>query len=144
MLNITQAQDGILNHLRSKIPQQVYEQGITDAQTVRKVNGKVVPYVALQFGALSPRERGRGFTGARTFDHDLTIQVQAVAADPTIARKIMFESVYDAMVGLSLPWTGEVNPDRMGGVFPIVTSNGATEAYQYASGFRVTLQMIDI
>lgn len=144
MLNIVQVQDGILSHLRSEIPQEVYEQGVTDAQTVRKTNGKIVPYVAIQFGSLSPRERGRGFTGVRTFDHDLSMQVQVVAADPTIARKIMYENVYDAMVGLSLPWTGEVYPDRIGGVFPIVTSNGATEAYQYASGFVVTLQMIDV
>lgn len=144
MLNIVQVQDCILSHLRSEIPQEVYEQGITDAQTVRKTNGKIVPYVAIQFGSLSPRERGRGFTGVRTFDHDLSMQVQVVAADPTIARKIMYENVYDAMVGLSLPWTGEVYPGRIGGVFPIVTSNGATEAYQYASGFVVTLQMIDV
>lgn len=144
MLNIVQVQDGILSHLRTKVPQQVYEQGITDAQTVRKVNGKVVPYVAIQFGSLSPRASGRGFTGVRTFDHDLSMQVQVVAADPTIARKIMYDNVYGAMVGLSLPWTGEVYPDRIGGVFPVVTSNGATEAYQYASGFRVTLQMIDV
>lgn len=144
MLNIVQVQDGILSHLRSGIPQEVYEQGITDAQTVKKVNGVLVPYVAIQFGSLSPRSRGRGFTGVRTFDHDLSMQVQVVAADPTIARKIMYENVYDAMVGLSLPWTGEVYPDRIGGVFPIVTSNGSTEAYQYASGFVVTLQMIDV
>jgi hypothetical protein len=104
----------------------------------------VVPYVAIQFGSLSPRARGRGFTGVRTFDHDLSMQVQVVAADPTIARKIMYDNVYDAMVGLSLPWTGEVYPDRIGGVFPITTSSGSTEAYQYASGFQVTLQMIDV
>lgn len=144
MLNIVQVQDGILNHLRAQVTPQVHEQGVTDAQTVKKVNGVLVPYIAIQFGSLSPRQRGRGFTGVRTFDHDLSMQVQVVASNPTIARKIMFEDVYDAMVGLSLPWTGEVYPDRIGGVFPIVTSNGATEAYQYASGFVVTLQMIDV
>lgn len=144
MLNIVQVQDGILSHLRASIPQKVFEQGIPDAHTVRKVNGKVEPYVAIQFGALMPQSRGRTFVGVRTFDHELVAQVQVVAADPTIARRIMFNNIYNAMVGLSLPWTGEVMPDRIGGVFPIVTSTGATEAYQYASGFRVTLQLSDL
>lgn len=144
MLNIVQVQDGILNHLRAQVPQRVVEQAVEDNQTVQKVNGKVVPYVAIQFGSLSPRQRGRTFAGVRTFDHDLSIQVQVIAATQTIARKIMYDNVYNAIVGLSLPWTGEVYPDRIGGVFPIVTSNGATEAYQYASGFRVTLQLNEV
>lgn len=144
MLNIAQIQDAILGHLRDQVPQQVYEQGIPDAQTVRKVNGKIVPYVAIQFGALAPHQRGTTFAGVRTFDHVLSAQVQVVAADPTVARKIMFDKVYDALVGLQIPWTAEVTPDRIGGVFPITTSTGATEAYQYASGFVVTIQLADV
>lgn len=143
-LNISQVQDQIFSHLESEVPQTLYEQGVTDAETVKKVDGLVVPYVAIQFGALSPRARGRTFVGVRTFDYDLSIQIQVVAPRPDMARRIMYETVYDAMVGLKFPWIGEIEPDRIGGVFPITSSNGATEAYQQASGFRVTLQMNDV
>lgn len=144
MLNIVTLQGQIIDHLRNSIPQDVYEQGIPDADTVKKIDGTVVPYVAIQFGSLAPRARGRTFVGVRTFDYDLAIQVQVVAAVPEIARTIMYGNVYDAMVGLKFPWIGQIEPDRIGGLFPIATSNGATEAYQVASGFRVTLQMADV
>lgn len=143
-LNIVQVQDQVFEALDNAIPQKLVEQAIEDNQTVEKVNGQVVPYVSIQFGTLSPRARGKTFVGVRTFDYDLSIQVQVIAANPTLARKILFDNVYNALVGLKLPWIGEIEPDRIGGVFPIVTSNGATEAYQYASGFRVTLQMNDV
>lgn len=144
MLNLVQVQDQIIAHLKNSVPQEVKEQAIEDNQTVKKVNGEVVPYIALQFGTLNPKSRGKTFVGVRTFDYDVSIQVQVIAANPTLARKIMFDNVYNALVGFKLPWTGEIEPDRVGGVFPIVTSNAATEAYQYASGFRMTLQMNDV
>lgn len=144
MLNIVSVQEAILNHLKTSLPQEVREQAIEDNQTVAKVNGKVVPYVSLQFGALNRRSRGQTFVGVRTFDYDLVIQVQVIAATPEIARRILHGAVSDALIGFSSEWTGEMSPDRIGGVFPIVTSNGATEAYQYASGFRITVQMADV
>lgn len=143
-LNIVSTQEAILDKLRTSLPQEVFEQGVPDADTVRKVNGQIIPYVTCQFGSLSPRARGQTLVGVRTFDHELTIQAQVVAASPEIARRIMFDNVYDVLVGLSLPWMGEIRADRIGGVFPITTSNGATEAYQQASGFRATLQMNDV
>lgn len=143
-LNLSDVQDQIILHLRESISQDVFEQGVPDAQTVRKVNGKILPYVTVQFGSLNPRYSGKTFVGVRTFDYDLAVRVQVVAADAAVARRIMFDNVYDAMVGLKFDWTGEVEPDRIGGVFPITTSSGATEAYQQASGFRVTLQLADV
>lgn len=144
MLNIVEVQDQIFTSLETAIPQKLYEQGIPDADTIRKVGGKVVPYVALQFGTLADTRSGRSFSGARTFDYELPVQVQVVAADPSVARKIMFSNVYSAIVGLQVKWISEVVPDRIGGVFPITTSSGATEAYQYASGFKCTLQLSDV
>lgn len=144
MLNLVAVQDQIFAHLDSSIPQDLFEQAIPDADTVRKVSGKIVPYVAVQFAGLSERGTGATFDGVRTFDYDLSIQVQVVASKPEIARKILFGNVYDAMIGLKFDWIGEIRPTSLGGIFPITASNGATEAYQAASGFVATLQLSDL
>lgn len=141
MLNLSEIQDQLFDEFEARCPFPVYEQGIPDADTVKKVNGVIEPYVTLQFGSTTPRSDGQTFVGARTFDYDLVIQVQVVAGTPRQARRIMSHNVYDALVGMSLDWTAEVKPGRYGGMFPLTTSNAATEAYQYASGFIVTIQM---
>lgn len=143
MLNLVEIQDYIFNHLESTLPQPLYEQGIPDAQTVRKVNGKVQPYVALQFGDLQERASGRGFSGVRFNDYDLPIYIQVVAADPKVARKIASDSVLDAMLGLQTDWTDQVRKRPGGGMWPITNSNGATEAYLVPSSWAVTVQMAE-
>lgn len=144
MLNIVEVQDSIIETLRDELNFPVYEQGVEDAMTVKKVAGRVEPYVAIQFGSMTPRARGRTFVGVRTFDYELAMQVQVVAASGELARKIMYGNVYDVMIGLRFRWLSQIEPDRIGGLFPITTSNGATEAYQAASGFRATLQLSDV
>ena len=141
MLNLVEIQDAILEKLRASIPQPVHEQAIPDAMTVRKVDGKIQPYVALQFGDLQDRASGRGFTGVRHNDYELPVYIQVVAANPEVTRKIASSTVLDAMLGFSLSWTGEVRKLPGGGMWPIVNSNGATEAYLYPSSWAVTIQL---
>jgi hypothetical protein len=143
-LNVVDVQDLIIGFLETALPYEVVEQGVPDASTVKKVNGKVVPYIATDAGTLSPRARGRTFVGARTYDYDLVIRVQVVAGTSRLARQIFYGAVLDALTGAEFPWTGQFIPSRVGGIFPIISSNGATEAYQYASSFSATIQMADV
>lgn len=144
MLNLSRLQDEILGYFESKVPQPVYEQGIPDADTVKKVGGKVLPYVAIQFGDLQERSSGRGFSGVRHNDYDLPIYIQVVAADPTVARRIASDTVLDAMLGVQMNWTGEVRKRPGGGMWPITNSNGATEAYLVPSSWAVVIQVAEV
>lgn len=143
MLNLSRLQDEVLGYFKSKVPQPVYEQGIPDAETVVKVGGKIVPYIALQFGDIQERASGRGFSGVRYNEYDLPIYIQVVAADPKIARKIASESVLDALLGVQFDWAGQVRKRSGGSMWPITNSNGATEAYLAPSSWAITVQLSD-
>ena len=140
-LNLVDVQDEILQAFQDAIPQPVFEQAIPDAETVRKVDGQIVPYVALQFGDLQFIASGRGFTGVRTDTYDLPIYVQVCAADATVARKIASGTVLSALLGLTFSWTGQLRKRPGGGMWPLVNSNGATEAYLFPSSWAVRVQL---
>lgn len=137
-------QDAILDHLRSEIPQPVYEQAIPDSTNVRKVNGKIVPYVAIQFGDLQRKAGGNTYAGVRTYDYELPIYIQACSADASTTRRIASRSILNAMLGLKLDGTGEVRKRPGGAMFPMVNSNAATEAYVFPSSWAVTIQINSI
>lgn len=141
--NLIEIQDAIFEHLNANIPQDLVEQGVPDADTVRKVDGKVLPYVAMRFGDLQRMNGGRTFVGVRTFDYELPIYLEAVAADASVARKIASGPILTTLLGLKLPYTGEVRKRPGGGQFAITNSNGATEAYMFPSSWAVTVQLID-
>lgn len=143
-LNLVEIQDEIFEAMDSSIPQPVYEQAIPDAQTVKKVDGKITPYISLQFGDLQFVASGRGFTGVRTDDYDLPIYIQVCASDATIGRKIASGTVLSAMLGLSFDWTGELRKRPGGGMWPIVNSNGATEAYLFPTSWAARVQLADV
>lgn len=142
-LNLVDVQDQIFDSLETTVPYPVVEQGVPDSQTVRKVDGKILPYIALQFGDLQRRQDGQTFTGVRTFDYELPIYIQVCSANARMARQIAGGVVLDAMLGLSFQWTGEVRKRPGGGMFQITQSNGATEAYLFPSSWAVTVQLID-
>lgn len=144
MLNLVDVQDAILDQLASELTVPLVEQAIPDADTVRKVGGKIEPYAALQFGDLQDRVSGRGFTGVRGNDYELPIYVQVVAAEATRARKLASGQVLDAMLGFMQSWTGEVRKRPGGGMWPITNSNGATEAYLVPSSWAVTVQLTEV
>lgn len=143
MLNLVDVQDLILETLADRLTIPLVEQAIPDEDTVRKVAGKIEPYAAIQFGDLQDRVSGRGFSGVRYDDYELPIYVQVVAAEPTRARKLASGQVLDALLGFSQDWTGEVRKRPGGGMWPIVNSNGATEAYLSPSSWAVTVQLHD-
>lgn len=143
-LNLVEVQDAVFKAFDDAIPQPLYEQAIPDADTVRKVNGQIVPYVALQFGDLQEVASGRGFTGVRTNTYDLPVYIQVCGADPGVTRKVASGSVLSALLGLKFPWTGELRKRPGGGMWPLVNSNGATEAYLFPSSWAVRVQIADV
>ena len=144
MLNVVEVQDRFIEWLDSKLPIPLYEEGVPDAETVRKVDGKIVPYAAVQPGMPQKMAQGRGFSGVRANDFSFPFQVQVVAADAAVARRIACGPLFDAALGFSDDWTGEMDQRPGGQLYSITTSTGATECYQYATNWAVTVQLHEI
>lgn len=142
-LNIIEVQEDILDHFRSNVPWEVVEQAIPDSHTVKRVNGQIPVYIAIQFGDLQRRGGGDTLVGVRTYDYELPVYVQAVAPTPQIARNVAYRNVIDTMLGFKTRYTGEVRKRPGGAMWPITESNGATEAYLFPVSFAVTVQLMD-
>lgn len=143
MSNISDVQDAILAHLDTSVAQMVVEQAIPDAQSVlRGANGQVQVYVATQFGDLQRTYNGQAVAGVRHDDYELPVYIQVVAPQPKIARKLASDKILDSMLGFSTAGTGEVRKRPGGGMWPILSSNGATEAYLFPSSYAVTVQFL--
>lgn len=144
-LNIVDIQDEILEHLELSIPQRVVEQAVPDSSTVlRDGRGNIQNYVAIQFGDLQVKYRGQGFAGVRNDDYELPIYVQAVSAEPKIARQIAGSKILSSLLGLKNDWTGQIRKRPGGGMWPILSSNQATEAYVFPVSFGVTVQLTEV
>lgn len=137
--NISSIQKAILAYLSDSFTQPVIEQGIPDAQTVRRNNlGAIDPYIAIQFGDLQ-QGRNRSMAGTRGDDFILPMYFQCIAPTPEIARGIQ-NKVLDVLLGASFPWSGDVRKRPGGGMFTMTNSNGATECYAMPSSFGVVVQ----
>lgn len=140
MSNETAIQEAFLTVLENGLPQKVVEQSIPDVDTVERdeKSGMVIPYVSVQFGDLQ-QGRGYSFSGPRGDDYILPIYVQAVAPTPAIARRVG-NLVRSVILGSDVKFSGSVRKRAGGGMFPIVSSNGATEAYVMPASFGVLIQ----
>lgn len=139
MSNENQIQDDILEFLDNAVPERVYEQAIPDDQTVlRDENGFMFPYVAVQFGDLQAGF-SYSFAGPRGDDYILPIYIQAIAPEPRIARRLA-NRIRNALLGEDFKYAGSVRKRSGGGMFPLVTSNGATEAYLMPASFGLLVQ----
>lgn len=144
-LNIVEIQDAILEHLDSSLPQRVVEQSIPDSETVlRDSRGNIQNYVAIQFGDLQVKYRGQGFAGVRNDDYELPVYVQAISPDPRTARVIAGSKVLSSLLGMKQDWTGQIRKRPGGGMWPIISSNQATEAYVFPVSFGVTVQLTEV
>lgn len=140
MSNEDQIQEAFLALLDSALPEKVIEQAIPDADLVERdpVSGVILPYVAVQFGDLQ-QGRATSFCGPRGDDYILPIYVQALGPTPRIARRLA-NRVRDAILGNDVKFSGSVRKRAGGGMYPLVTSNGATEAYIMPASFGVLIQ----
>lgn len=138
MPRIAQTQEEILALLDAAFVQPVVEQGIPDIETVRRVNGAIEPYIAVQFGDL---QQGSTYSmvGPRGDDYVLPIYFQCIAPSVKIARQLQ-NKVLDTMLGAGFPWSGNVRKRPGGGMFSMTNSNSATEAYTMPASFGLTVQ----
>lgn len=142
-LNLSDIKAEIREYIRDQFSQPVVEQSVPDYKSVRREAGAIVPYIAFHFGDLQRMYRGgQGFSGTRYNDHELPIYFQAIASTPEKASAIA-DRVIDVMLGADFEFTGQIRKRPGGGMFPIVESNAATEAYQFPSSFAVTVNLLD-
>lgn len=139
MSNETAIQEAIIAHLDASFAQPLVEQAVPDSKTVlRNLVGDIDPYIAYNFGDL---QQGVAYSmaGPRGDDYVMPIYTQVIAPDPGIARRLG-NKLRDIMLGEDFPWTGSIRKRPGGGMFPLVASNGATEAYIVPASFGVLIQ----
>lgn len=139
MYSIEDIQENIIETLESAFVQPVVEQAVPDSHTVlRNDKGQIEPYLAIQFGDLQAG-RTRSMAGPHGDDYGIPIYVQTVASTPKVARRLA-NKVVRVLLGTSYEWSGSIRKRPGGGMWPIVTSDGATEAYQFPASFTVLAQ----
>lgn len=140
-LNLDEIQDAFLELLTDALPERVVEQAIPDADTVARTpsGGLMETYVAVQFGDLMEGAT-HSAAGPIGDDYILPVYTQVVAANATVARKVA-NRVISAVLSESFEWSGSIRKRLGGGLWPIVGSNGATEAYLAPASFSVPVQL---
>lgn len=142
MLNVLEVQDAIVAHLRASIPHEVFEQGIPDADTVRRdASGKVMYYVAIQLGMPQAKATGKTYMGVEHDDYVQPVYVQVVGADAKKVRQAAFGAVHTALLGFSTKWTAQLEQRAGGAIYPMTQSNNSTEAYVVPLSYGITFQM---
>lgn len=137
-------QENILTYLQEQFPNyKIVEQAIPNSQTVLRDAGGAIPvYGAVQFGDLQVGAT-TSFAGPVGDDYVMPVYFQAVGPTARSARRFA-NKIRKAMIGASFDWSGSVRKRPGGGMFPIVSSNGATEAYQMPASFGVLIQFADL
>lgn len=139
MSNETSIQESIIALLDSSFAQPLVEQAVPDSKTVRRNSaGDIDPYIAYFFGDL---QQGRAYSmaGPRGDDYEMPIYTQVIAPDAGIARRLG-NKLRDVLLGEDVPWSGSIRKRAGGGMFPLVASTGATEAYIMPASFGVLIQ----
>ena len=140
-LTTEEVQESVLALLRDNMAQRVEEIAIPEAETlIRNKHGKIDPYLAIQFGDMQTRYMsGRSFIGPRYENHELPVYVQVVSPNPEIGRKLK-NRVDDLLLGSEHPYSSLMRKRLGGGMWPVIGSNRATEAYIYPSSYGVNFQ----
>ena len=139
MSNETAIQEDIIAFLDASFPEPLVEQAVPDSRTVRRNGaGDVDPYIAYSFGDL---QQGRAYSmaGPRGDDYEMPIYTQVIAPNAAIARRLG-NKLRDVLLGAGVPCSGSIRKRPDGGMFPLVASNGATEAYIMPASFGVLIQ----
>lgn len=127
---------------KSISPLKWYQQGIPDGEkAIRREDGKIVPYYAYQFGDVQ-QEGTRSFSGPMGDDYIQPIYVQCVAPSAGEAQE-MANLVTMRAIGATFSYGGSLRKRPGGALWPIIASNGATEAYESAISFGLLLQLIE-
>lgn len=132
-------EDEILDLLRSEVVQNVWEDYIPNTKIIeRGENGEVIPYYVIQFGDVQPMPT-KSMIGPTGDDHEMPLLLQAVSADPRIARKMANKAVR-ILLGKSFWWSGSIRQKAGFNQFTIDSSDSSVEAYASPVFMGVPLQ----
>lgn len=139
MLSIEETQDAILATLTAEFVQPIVEQAVPNTQTVKRDKaGKIQPYVAVQFGDLQ-EGNVHSAAGPEGDDYRIPIYIQAIAGSAKVARQLANKTIR-TLLARDFPWSGSIRKRPGGGMWPIVQSDGATEAYMFPASFSLLVQ----
>ena len=140
MFSLDRIQADILAYLKTQFVQPVIDQGYIDSVTIRRNSqGKIEPYIAVDFGD----EQSGGATsmvGAWGDDYVMPLYFRVVAPTPEVARALK-NKLTRVFLGKTFAWSGQIRKRPGGGMWPVINSNNATEAYICPASFGVLVQM---
>ena len=142
--SVEKIQDQFLADLEDFMNCAVIEQAIPDVDNVhRNASGMIVPYVAVQFGDLQ-QGYAFSFSGPQGDDYYLPVYMQVVGPTPKIARQGANRLLMGCLGKSDFEWGGSMRKRPGGNMFPLVTTDGATEAYQFPSSWSLLVQVVDV
>lgn len=137
---IEQAQEEILAHLRESFNQDVYEVAIPpEGELVRDRQGKLKPYIAIQFGDLQ-QVGARNMASSLHNNYVLPFYIGAVASDAKIIRRLNTRLNVN-LLGLTVSNGGQVEKRAGGMIFYLPAQMGAVEAYISPASFSVPVDV---
>lgn len=136
-------QDAIVEYLDVEIVQDKYETGVPDAtQLVRSSSGSVLTYITYQFGDLQQAPT-RSAAGTQNDDYYMPVYVQCISDTANNARRLS-NRVTQKLLGFQTRFASQVYKRPGGGMFPVQSSIGATEAFIQPSSFAITVQLATV
>lgn len=113
-LDLTTPQESIKGYLGTTFPNHaIVEDALYDDEYLIRVNGVIVPYITLRWGAIRPRPAGRSVAGPRWDDYYATVDVGVVAATGKDARTHL-NVVRDRLVGFKPLGAEKLHPSAFG------------------------------
>lgn len=136
-------QDAVWAEITRNFVQPLIETGIPDAESVRRnPSGGVDPYIAIQFGDLQQAPT-RNMGGVQNDDYYLPVYIQCLAPSAKLARR-MSNKMTRVILGFQTRFSGQVRKRPGGGMFPVQSSTGATEAFISPASYAVTVQLSEV
>lgn len=138
--SLTATQEAVAAHLKAINGFKWHNIGIPDGETVIKDNNSVRPYYAYQFGDLQAAG-SENMANPFNDDYILPIYIQAVAASGDIVDRMVADVTFGFIGQDFPPYAGSVRKRPGGMLWPIKSSNGATQAYASAMSFGLLIQL---
>lgn len=134
-------QEDILAFLQESTPWKVEETGIPDIDRVPKQDGKIIPYVIVQFGDIAPNGR-RAMSGAFDDDYRLPLYITVIGPEAGVTRKV-YNRLILSFLGKTFDWAGQIRKTGGGGSYSATSSTGGTEAYAFPATFTLGIQLAE-
>lgn len=141
MFTLEAIQEDILDFIRSSTPWTVDETGVPDIDRVPKVNGKIVPYVVVQFGDIAPNGR-RAMSGAFDDDYRLPVYITVIGPTAGVTRNV-YNRIILSFLGKTFDWAGQIRKTGGGGSYSTRSSTTGTEAYAFPAAFTLGIQLAE-